>query len=159
VENRVCLSHGVQVVGVVWRAATMVVAGVRDLVQRTGDDRTDRVLGGWAIESSSDDLCGLYHTQGDEERGILGLASKSRTTLCQWFGLKTTKMVCQWFNMKTIGTVSPDLASKPMATVFSDLATKLEATIFSSLASKPVAMVSPSSASKSVVGFLVEPQN
>jgi hypothetical protein len=64
VENRVCLSHGVQVVGVVWRAATMVVAGVRDLVQRTGDDRTDRVLGGWAIESSSDDLCGLYHTQG-----------------------------------------------------------------------------------------------
>jgi hypothetical protein len=39
-ENRVYLSHGVQVVGVAWRAAMRTVAGVRDLVQRTGDGRT-----------------------------------------------------------------------------------------------------------------------
>jgi hypothetical protein len=37
-ENRVCLSHGVQVAGAAWHAATRIVAGVGDLVQRTGDD-------------------------------------------------------------------------------------------------------------------------
>jgi hypothetical protein len=35
-ENRVCLSHGVQVAGAAWRAVTRTVAGVGDLVQRTG---------------------------------------------------------------------------------------------------------------------------
>jgi hypothetical protein len=38
-ENRVCLSCGMQVAGAVWRAATRIVAGVGDLVQRTGDGR------------------------------------------------------------------------------------------------------------------------
>jgi hypothetical protein len=38
-------------------------------------------------------VCGLYHAQGDEERGFLDLASKPRSI------------------------VSPDLSSKPMATV------------------------------------------
>jgi hypothetical protein len=37
VENHVCLSRGVQVTGATWRAAIMIVVGVRDLVQRTGD--------------------------------------------------------------------------------------------------------------------------
>jgi hypothetical protein len=37
VENRVCLSCGVQVAGVAWRAATRIIAGVGDLVRRTGD--------------------------------------------------------------------------------------------------------------------------
>jgi hypothetical protein len=37
VENCVCLSRGVQVAGVAWRAATRIMAGVEDLVQRTGD--------------------------------------------------------------------------------------------------------------------------
>jgi hypothetical protein len=32
VENRVCLSHGVQVVDVTWCAATWIMAGVADLV-------------------------------------------------------------------------------------------------------------------------------
>jgi hypothetical protein len=32
--------------GAVWRAATMIVVGVIDLVQRTRDDHTGRVLGG-----------------------------------------------------------------------------------------------------------------
>jgi hypothetical protein len=36
-KNRVCLFRGVQVVGAVWRAVTRTVAGVGDLVQRTGD--------------------------------------------------------------------------------------------------------------------------
>jgi hypothetical protein len=37
------------VAGAAWRAATRTVAGVGDLVQRTGDGRTGRVLGGRAV--------------------------------------------------------------------------------------------------------------
>jgi hypothetical protein len=36
------------------------VAGVGDLVQRTGDGRTGRVLGGQAVERSGDAVCGLH---------------------------------------------------------------------------------------------------
>jgi hypothetical protein len=45
------------------------------------------------IERSGDIVCGLHHTQEDEERGFLGSASKLRLM------------------------VSPSLASKPVATV------------------------------------------
>jgi hypothetical protein len=41
-------------------------------VQRIGDGRTGRVLGGWAIERSGDAVCGLHCARGDEERGFLG---------------------------------------------------------------------------------------
>jgi hypothetical protein len=64
-ENRVCLSHGVQVAGAVWSAATRTVAGVGDLVQRTEDGRTGRVLGGRAVERSGDAVCGLHLACGD----------------------------------------------------------------------------------------------
>jgi hypothetical protein len=56
-------------------------------------------------------------------------------TVCEWFGLKTTRMV------------------------FSGLASKLVVMVSSGLASKPATTISPSLASKPVVGFLVEPQN
>jgi hypothetical protein len=46
VEDHVCLSRGVQVVGVACRAATRIVAGEGDLVQRTVDGCTGQVLGG-----------------------------------------------------------------------------------------------------------------
>jgi hypothetical protein len=62
----------VQVAGAAWRAATKIVAGVGDLVQRTGDDRIGRVLGGRTIERSSSTVCGLHRARGDEERGFLG---------------------------------------------------------------------------------------
>jgi hypothetical protein len=64
-ENHVCLSRGVQVVGATWRAAMSTVAGVGDLVQRTGDDRTSRVLSGRAVERSGGTVCGLHLTRGD----------------------------------------------------------------------------------------------
>jgi hypothetical protein len=64
-ENRVCLSRGVQVVGAAWCAATRTVVGVGDLVQRTGDGRTGRVLGGRAVERSGGAVCGLHLTRGD----------------------------------------------------------------------------------------------
>jgi hypothetical protein len=71
-ENHVCLSHGVQVVGAALHAATRIMIGVGDLVQRTGDGRTGRVLGGRAIEWSGGAVCGLHRARGDEEREFLG---------------------------------------------------------------------------------------
>jgi hypothetical protein len=66
------LSHGVQVAGAVWRAVTRIVAGVGDLVQRTGDGHTGRVLGDRAIERLGGIVCGLHRARGDEERRFLG---------------------------------------------------------------------------------------
>jgi hypothetical protein len=79
----------VKVIGAAWRATTRIVAGVEDLVQRTGDGRTGWVLGGRVIERSGGVVCGLYHARGDEERGFLGCASKPRLTVCEWFDIKT----------------------------------------------------------------------
>jgi hypothetical protein len=93
------------------------------------------------------------------------------STVCEWFGLKTTQTVFTGLASKLVATVSGGLASKhavtvsdslasePAVTVSSGLASKLVATIFSSLASKLVATVSRGLASKPVVGFLIEPQN
>jgi hypothetical protein len=71
-ENRVCLSHGLQVAGTAWCAAMRIVAGVGDLMQRTGDGHIGRVLGGRVIERSGGAVCGLHRAHGDEERGFLG---------------------------------------------------------------------------------------
>jgi hypothetical protein len=72
VENRVCLSRGVHVAGVAWRAVTRIMAGIGDLVQRTRDGRTGWVLGGRMIRRLGDVVCGLYRAHGDEERGFHG---------------------------------------------------------------------------------------
>jgi hypothetical protein len=79
-------------------------------VQNIGYSRTGQVLGGRVIERSGDTVCNLHHARGHEEHGFLGGASKPRSTVCQWFGLKTTV------------TVFSGLASNPVATVFSGLA-------------------------------------
>jgi hypothetical protein len=71
VENHVCLSRGVQVTGVAWCAAMKIMAGVGDLVQRTGDGHTGWVLGGRTIERSGDAMCGLHRARGDERREFL----------------------------------------------------------------------------------------
>jgi hypothetical protein len=70
-KNHVCLSHGVQVTGAARRAAMRIVIGVGDLVQRTGDDRTGRVLGGRAVERSGGIMCSLHLAHGDKERRFL----------------------------------------------------------------------------------------
>jgi hypothetical protein len=62
----------VQLAGAAWRAAMRIMAGVGDLVQRTGDGRTSRVLGGWVIERSGGTVCGLHRARGDEKRQFLG---------------------------------------------------------------------------------------
>jgi hypothetical protein len=51
--------------GAAWRAAMRTVGGVGDLVQRTGDGRTGRVLGDRAVERSGDAVCGLHLARGD----------------------------------------------------------------------------------------------
>jgi hypothetical protein len=71
-ENRVCLSHGVQVAGATWWTAMRIMAGVGSLVQRIGDGHTGRIIGGRTIRRSGDTMCGLHRAQGDEERGFLG---------------------------------------------------------------------------------------
>jgi hypothetical protein len=141
-ENRVCLSHGVQVIGAAWWASTRIMTWVGDLVQRTGDGRTDRVLGGWTIERSGDAVCGLHHARGDEERRFLGWASKASSTFCQWFGLKITGTVFSGLTSKPVAKVSLDLTSKFMvegfliwalkpAAQFGDLSLKITVTISS----------------------------
>jgi hypothetical protein len=47
------------------------MVGVGDLVQRTGDGRTGRVLGGRTIGRSGYAVCGLHRARGDEEHGFL----------------------------------------------------------------------------------------
>jgi hypothetical protein len=81
------------------------------------------------IRRSGDAVYDLHHAQRDEERGFLGLPSKPRSTVYQWFGLKT------------IGTVSPGLASKPVTM------------ISSGLASKPVSTISPDLGLKTTAPF------
>jgi hypothetical protein len=130
VENHVCLSHGVQVAGAAWCATTSIVAGVGDLVQRTGDDRTGRVLGDRVIERLDGVVCGLHLSSGDEGRVFLGWASKTRSTVCQWFDLKTTGMVFFGLTLKPVVTVSLGLASKPVVLGFSVLASKLVAPVW-----------------------------
>jgi hypothetical protein len=71
-ENRIYLSRGVHVASAAWHAMTRIMVGVGDLVHRTGDGCTGRVLGGRAIERSGGAMCGLHHAHGDEERGFIG---------------------------------------------------------------------------------------
>jgi hypothetical protein len=62
----------VKVAGAAWHAATRIVAGVGELVQRTRDGRTGWVLGGRVIERSGGAVCGLHRACGEEECGFLG---------------------------------------------------------------------------------------
>jgi hypothetical protein len=92
-ENHVFLSRGVQVASATWLTVMRIMAGVGDLVQRTRDGRTGRVLGDRMIGRSGDVVCGLHRAHRDEEREFLDSASKPRLTVCQWFDFKTTGTV------------------------------------------------------------------
>jgi hypothetical protein len=106
VENRVCLSRGVQVTGATWWVATRIVAWVGGLVQRTEMIKhrsgtqwpDDREVGWWCVRSAP--------------------WTRRRWARVSWFGLKTRS------------TVSPSLDSKPVASDFSVWASKLAATVW-----------------------------
>jgi hypothetical protein len=67
----------VQVAGATWRAAMRTVAGVGDLVQRTGDGRTGQMLGGRAVERSGGTVCGLHlHVETRSVGSWLSLKTK-----------------------------------------------------------------------------------
>jgi hypothetical protein len=70
-ENYVCLSRGVQVAGAAWRVETRIMAGVGDVVQKTGDGCTGQVLGNRAVERSGGAVYGLQRARGAEEHGFL----------------------------------------------------------------------------------------
>jgi hypothetical protein len=70
-ENRVCLSHDVQVAGAAWRVVMRIMTGVGDLVQRIKNGRTDQELGGRTVERSGDVVCGLQHAREDGEHDFL----------------------------------------------------------------------------------------
>jgi hypothetical protein len=116
-------------------------------------------------------LLSLFHLENHWDDCSSVCASKPMATVCEWFGIKTTRMVFAGLASKLMATVSSGLASKPVVMVSSGLASKPAMTDFSSLASKPVmtvfsnltskllATVSPGLASKPMAGSLVEPQN
>jgi hypothetical protein len=72
VENHVCLSHVVQLTGAACWAATRIMVGVEDLVQKTRNISTGQVLGDQMIGRSGDVICGLYRAHGDDEHMFLG---------------------------------------------------------------------------------------
>jgi hypothetical protein len=80
-------------------------------------------------------------------------------TVCEWFGLKTTRTIFAGLVSKPVAAVSSGLASKSVATVSVGLTSKPAMMVFSGLTSKLVPTISLDLASKPVVGFLVEPQN
>jgi hypothetical protein len=53
------------VVGAAWHAVMRTMAGIGDLVQRTGDDHAGQVLTGRAVERSGGAVCGLHLAGGD----------------------------------------------------------------------------------------------
>jgi hypothetical protein len=57
---------------VAWHTSMRIMVGVGDLVQRTRDGHTGRVLGGWVIERSGDAVCGLHRARRDEEHVFFG---------------------------------------------------------------------------------------
>jgi hypothetical protein len=75
----------VQVADAAWRAATRTVAGVGDLEQRTGGDRTGRVLGGRAVSRSAGFL---VEPQNQGGGGFPGLVLKTGGRVF-WLSLKT----------------------------------------------------------------------
>jgi hypothetical protein len=62
----------VQVAGAAWRTTTRIMTGVGDLMQRIGDGRKGRVLGGQMIGRLGDAVCGLHRARGEDEREFLG---------------------------------------------------------------------------------------
>jgi hypothetical protein len=107
-ENRVWLSHGVQVTSAARRAAMRIVAGVGDLVQKTEVSQTHVGYSGAGRSRGQVTLCvtctvheetkSAYFLVEPQNQGrwfVSGLASKLRSTVYQWLGLKNTWIICQ----------------------------------------------------------------
>jgi hypothetical protein len=72
-----------------------IVAGVGDLVLRTGDSK----------HRSDGIVCGLHHAQAGVERGFLGLASKPRSTVSPSLASTLVALGFLIWASKPVGTV------------------------------------------------------
>jgi hypothetical protein len=89
VENCVCLSHGVYVTGVTWRAATKIMAGVGDLVQRTEDGQGQvgySVAGRSGGRMTSCAVCTVHKEMRSTDFLV---EPQNQGRQCSGFGLKT----------------------------------------------------------------------
>jgi hypothetical protein len=129
VENRVCLSRGVQVAGVAWRAVMRIMAGVGDLVQRIEDGRTGRVLGGWTIGRTCDIVCGLHHDVETRSSGFLVKPQNQGQRFVIRLASKPPGRFVSGLASKSVAAVSPSLASKPVVEGFPVWASKSAAMI------------------------------
>jgi hypothetical protein len=59
------------VAGAAWRVAMRIMAGVGDLVQRTENSCTGRILGGRVIQRSGGTICGLHRACRDKKHVFL----------------------------------------------------------------------------------------
>jgi hypothetical protein len=57
---------------VTWHAATRIMAGVGNLVQKIGDGRIGQILNGRTIERLGGAMCDLHCAHRDEKRRFLG---------------------------------------------------------------------------------------
>jgi hypothetical protein len=72
-ENHVCLSYSVQVIGAACAGNDEDCArSKRPDVEDWRWSSTYQVLGGQTIERLGDAVCGLHRAQGDKERGFIG---------------------------------------------------------------------------------------
>jgi hypothetical protein len=135
-ENHVCLSRGVQVAGAAWRVATRIVAGVGDLMQRTGDVHTGRVT-----------LCAVCTWRRGAQISWLSLKTNVDSLSVVWpqndwddflrFGLKTGGDGFSRFDLKTGGGGFPGLGLKIDSYSFLVWASKPSKLRFVDCASKP----------------------
>jgi hypothetical protein len=108
VENRTYLSHGVQVIGVTWRAMTRIMVGVGDLVWRTENGQAH--VGYSVTEQSRGQVtlcavCTVHH------------ASKLRSTVLSVVWPQNDWDGFSWFGLKTGDFGFLSLSSKPRLTV------------------------------------------
>jgi hypothetical protein len=87
------------------------------------------------------------------------LTSKPVVTVCEWFGLKTTRTVLPVWSQNRWRRFLSVWPQKPAAAFFAGLASKPVTMVFSNLTSKLVVTISPGLSLKLMMSFLVEPQN
>jgi hypothetical protein len=81
------------------------------------------------IRRSGDAVCGLHHAQREEEHEFLSLPSKPRSTVCQWFGLKTDNYDFFRFGLKTGVYDFSRFEAQNRQLRFGDLGLKLTTTV------------------------------
>jgi hypothetical protein len=118
VENRICLSHGVQVTCATWWAVTRIVVGVGDLVQRTRDGQAQV---GYSVAGRSRGqvtLCAVYTVHKETRKAdflvwpqnqgwwfVSGLASKPLGRV-SWFVPQNRQLRFGAFGLKITATIS-----------------------------------------------------